>query len=205
MPLPEPPLLIITDRGQAALPLPDLADALFAQGARWLSLRDKDMEEGERAALARLLVARARPWSAVVTLHGDPALALAVGAAGAHLPDGGDVARARALLGPGALIGASAHDGAGVARAAALRADYATLSPIFASASKPGYGPLIGADGLASAVSESRLPIVALGGVDSAAALVQCRKAGAAGAAVMGVAMRDPPAVAALLSAASAA
>ncbi len=208
MGLPDPPVLVITDRTQAAVPLPDLADILFAAGLRWLSLRDKDLEAGERAALARALVVRARPWGAVVTLHGDPALAAAVGAAGVHLPDGGDgveggeVAAARARLGPGALVGLSAHDGAGLARAAAFGADYATLSPVFASSSKPGYGPVFGEAGLSRAVSESRLPIVALGGLESAEAVARCRRAGAAGVAIMGQAMRNPWAIADALAAA---
>jgi len=200
MPLPSPPLLIVTDRTQAIRPLPDLADTLFALGVRWLSLRDKDLPEAERLDLARVLVERGRAWSATITLHGDPALALAAGAAGVHLPDGGDAAAARALLGNDALVGVSAHDAAGLARAAAQGADYATLSPVFASASKPGYGPWLGADGLRRMVADSRIPIVALGGVETPAAALACRESGAAGVAAMGVAMRDPAAVAGLLA-----
>jgi len=198
--LPDPPFLVITDRTQAVRPLPDLADALFGLGVRWLSLRDKDMADSERLSLARALVERARPWSACVTLHGEPQLALAAGAAGVHLPDGGDVAAARALLGPGALVGASAHDAVGLARAAADGADYATLSPVFASASKPGYGPWLGADGLRRMVATAPLPVIALGGVESACAAVACVWSGAAGVATMGLAMRDPLAVAGLLA-----
>ena len=202
--LPAPPFLVITDRNQAVQPLPDLAEHLFALGVRWLSLRDKDLPEPERVALGRALVARARPFSAVVTLHGDAAPALAAGAAGVHLPDGGDVARARALLGSRALIGVSAHDAAGVARASAAGADYATLSPVFASASKPGYGPCLGPGGLRQTAGAAGggpgLPVVALGGIEDAAAVAACLAAGAGGVAVMGTAMRDPDAVARLLA-----
>ncbi|XKH36373.1 thiamine phosphate synthase [Azospirillum doebereinerae] len=201
MPLPTPSLLVITDRSQAACPLADLADRLFALGLRWLSLRDKDLPDADRLDLARALVGRGRAWSATVTLHGDPALALAAGAAGVHLPDGGDAAAARALLGKGALIGVSAHDAAGLARAAAQGADYATLSPVFASASKPGYGPWLGVDGLRRMAADSGLPVVALGGVETPDAVLACRESGAAGVAAMGVAMRDPAAVAGLLAA----
>ncbi|SMH48276.1 thiamine phosphate synthase [Azospirillum agricola] len=206
---PFPPLLVITDRKQAIRPLPELAGDLFELGVRWLSLRDKDLPDSVRLDLARALVGRARRWSALVTLHGDPALALAAGAAGVHLPDGGDtpdaLAAARALLGPGALVGVSAHDAAGLARAAAGGADYATLSPIFPSASKPGYGPWLEADGLRRMAAGAGLPVIALGGVESPDAARACRRAGAAGVAAMGLAMRAPPAVAGLLAALSAA
>jgi len=187
--IPTPPVLLITDRHQAALPLPALAERAFAAGLRWLSLRDKDLPDAERAALARTLVAAARPWGATITLHGDPELALATGAAGVHLPDGGDAAAARALLGPRALIGVSAHDGAGLARAAAQGADYATLSPVFPSPSKPGYGPPLGLDGFARLAANAPLPVLALGGIDAGNAAA-VRGAGASGVAVMGALLR---------------
>ncbi|MBP2291262.1 thiamine phosphate synthase [Azospirillum rugosum] len=196
--LPTPPLLAITDRAQAALPLPELAERLFAAGLRWLSLREKDLPREEQRDLARALVERARPWGAVVTVHGDPALAREAGAAGVHLADGGDPAEARRLLGPGALIGLSAHGTDGLRRAAEGGADYATLSPVFPSASKPGYGPVLGLDGLRLLAQAAPVPVLALGGVgvDAAGA---CRDAGAAGVAVMGEMMRDPDSVARFL------
>ncbi|HYD64621.1 thiamine phosphate synthase [Azospirillum sp.] len=187
--LPAPPVLLITDRHQAAQPLPELAERAFAAGLRWLSLRDKGLPDAERAALARTLVARARPWDATVTVHGDPELARAAGAAGVHLPDGGDATAVRALLGPRALIGVSAHDGAGLARAAAQGADYATLSPVFPSPSKPGYGPPLGLDGFARLAANAPLPVLALGGIDAGNAAA-VRGAGAAGVAVMGALLR---------------
>ncbi|WP_448206268.1 thiamine phosphate synthase [Azospirillum sp. sgz302134] len=193
--LPTPPLLAITDRAQATLPLPDLAERLFAGGLRWLSLREKDLPRGEQAALARALVERARPWGATVTIHGDAALALEAGAAGVHLPDGGDPAEARRRLGPGALIGVSAHGLDGLVRTGQGGADYATISPVFPSASKPGYGPVLGLDGLRRLAAESPVPLVALGGVGAETAGA-CLKAGASGVAVMGPLMRDSAALA---------
>lgn len=193
--LPAPPVLLITDRHQAALPLPELAGRAFAAGLRWLSLRDKDLPATERAALARTLAERARPWGATVTVHGDPGLALACGAAGVHLPDGGDAAAARALLGPRARIGVSAHDAAGIARAAAQGADYVTLSPVFPSPGKPGYGPPLGLDGFARLAADAPLPVLALGGIDAGNA-ASVLAAGAAGVAVMGALLRADTGVA---------
>ncbi|WP_247891115.1 thiamine phosphate synthase [Azospirillum aestuarii] len=183
--------MAITDRRQAAQPLPDLAARLFAGGLRWLSLREKDLDESRQVALAHALVQRARPWGALVTLHGDPDLALAAGTDGVHLPEGADVAAARRRLGPGALVGLSAHDADGIRRAAAGGADYVTLSPIFPSPSKPGYGPPVGTEGLRRLAADASLPIIALGGVESGN-IGECLAAGAVGVAVMGALMRTP-------------
>ena len=190
MRLPEPPLLVITDRHQAPAPLETVAAALFAGGCRWLSLREKDLSPPERLALLRRLVALGRPVGAIVTVHDDIAAAMEAGAGGIHLPAGASPRAARASLGDGALIGVSAHDAAEIAAAATEGADYATLSPIFPSTSKPGYGPALG---LAALGAASPLPVLGLGGIEIGN-IAACLAAGASGAAVMGGAMRaaDP-------------
>lgn len=203
MNLPDPPVLVVTDRHQARKPLIEMAAGVFDGGGRWLLLRDKDLARADRVALGRQIVELAAAYGAVVLMSGEVEAAVEAGAAGVHLPRDGDPRSARARLGPGALIGVSAHDAGEVERAAAAGADYATLSPIFASPSKPGYGPPLGRDGLASAVAAAAIPVLALGGV-SAARAADCLAAGAAGIAVMGEVMRaeDPAAaVLALLSA----
>ncbi len=201
--LPAPSLLIISDRSQARVPITELAAAAFGAGGRWLMLREKDLEAGARLALLRDLVALAAPFGAAVTVNGDLAAARAANAAGLHLPAGGEVAAARAALGPGALIGASTHAAAEAAAMAEAGADYVTLSPVFASASKPGYGPALGLAALRAAAARSPVPVLALGGICAANAR-SCLDAGAAGIAVMGAVMgaADPGAmVAALLAA----
>ncbi len=199
MTLPRPPLLVITDRHQARTSLEATAARLFAGGCRWLSLREKDLPPADRLDLLRRLVALGAEWRACVTVHDDVAAAAAAGAAGVHLPAGAPVGEARLVLGPDALIGQSAHNGDEISRAAAEGADYVTLSPIFVTASKPGYGPALGIGVLGEGWP---LPVLALGGVD-ASNLLLCLGAGATGAALMGGAMRaeDPSAfMAALLA-----
>ena len=186
--LPDPALLIITDRRQAGCALPALAAEAFAAGCRWLSVREKDLAPCDRLALLSELVELGRPWGARVMVHGDVDAAAAAEAAGVHLPRGEDVAEARRRLGSDALIGISAHD-LGEAVAAGPAADYLTLSPIFPSASKPGYGPTLGLDGLRAVAARLERPIIALGGVTAQNAS-SCLKAGAHGIAAMGTAMR---------------
>jgi thiamine-phosphate pyrophosphorylase len=198
--LPAPPLLVITDRSQARADLETIAAAVFEAGGRWLSMREKDLPPVERLALATRLVALGRRHGAIVTVHGDLDAALGAGADGVHLPSGSDPAAARKNLGRAALIGVSAHSRAEAEAAAARGADYVTLSPIFMSASKPGYGPPLGIAGLQALVSQLRVPVIAVGGIAETTA-ADCLAAGAAGIAVMGLVMRaaDPRAITAAL------
>ncbi len=195
MSLPDPPVLVITDRHQSRMPLPALAAAVFEGGGRWLLLRDKDLAQAERIALGRHLTDIAAPFGATVLMSGDVEAAIEAGAAGVHLPRDGDPGAARVRLGPAAWIGMSAHDLGEAERAAVGGADYATLSPVFASPSKPGYGPALGLEVLSAAAAAVGLPVLALGGVTAARAR-DCLEAGAAGIAVMGEVMRagDPAA-----------
>ncbi len=194
MPLPSPPLLVISDRRQARRPLLAVAEAAFRGGCRWFSLREKVLPAAERRALLAEVVALGHHYGATVTVHEDLGGAAAAGADGVHLPGGGDPAAARALL-PGRLVGVSAQRPEEAAAQLAAGADYATLSPIFLTASKPGYGPAVGLDALQRAARLAAGPIVALGGID-ADNVGCCLAAGAGGIAVMGEVMRaaDPEA-----------
>ncbi|HVH77287.1 MAG TPA: thiamine phosphate synthase [Stellaceae bacterium] len=189
---PCPPLLVISDRSQARLTLEDVAQAAFAGGCRWFSLREKDLAAPERLSLLARLVAIGAAFGALVGVHEDVAAAAAAGAGAVHLPAGGSIAQARARL-PRALIGASAHSAQEAAALLAAGADYVSLSPIFPTQSKPGYGPALGIEGLGRAAALGLGPIVALGGVGAANAAL-CLAAGASGVAVMGEVMRarDP-------------
>lgn len=194
--LPEPRLLLITDRMQTRRHLADVVEEACAGGCRWVSLREKDLPNAEQVALLAALRAVTKRFRARLILHGDPTLAEAAKADGVHLPEGGNAAQARAILGVHALIGLSVHrlDEARAADPAVL--DYITVSPVFLTASKPGHGPALGLAGLASFALASRCPVIALGGI-GAAEVAPCLKFGAAGVAIMGGVMRaDDPSVA---------
>ena len=104
MKLPDPPLLLITDRHQARLPLVDVVRAALAAGCRWVSVREKDLSEEDQIALALTLLPMARRHGACLTLHGPAALAKACGSDGVHLPAGTNPAASRALLGQSQTI-----------------------------------------------------------------------------------------------------
>src|SRR5690606_33002334 len=118
----------LTDRTQAVRPLPEVVAAAVAGGARAVVLREKDLPRPDRAALA----ARLRP---LLTRAGGVLLCAsdaAIAADGVHLASGDPLPVPRPPL-----VGRSCHTGDDVARAAREGADYATLSPVAASASKP--------------------------------------------------------------------
>jgi thiamine-phosphate pyrophosphorylase len=191
--LPDPPLLVITDRKQASTALLSIVTAVLNAGCRWVSVREKDLPPAEQVALIRELSAIARDFRAVLTLHGDAALARSSGADGVHLPEGSDPPATRAALGSTALVGISVH---GIEQLRALdptTVDYAIAGPVYASSSKPGYGPALGSDGLRLLASQARIPVIGIAGIEpgNVAGVVA---AGAAGIAVMGGVMRaaDP-------------
>jgi thiamine-phosphate pyrophosphorylase len=186
-PLPSP-LLVITDRHQARHSVEAIAEAIAEAGSRWLLFRDKDLEPSERRVLAGRLNEIARCHGMHLSVSRDVGLAAEFGAS-VHLQSAGAVEAARHRLGPDAFIGVSAHSLGDVAAAASAGADYVTYSPIFLTASKPGYGPALGVDALGAAAKQG-IAIVALGGVTAASAR-QCLDAGAAGVAVMGEIMRS--------------
>ena len=183
-----PPVLVLSDRHAAAAAGHDLLDLLtaVAELGAVVLVREKDLDRDERAELATRLVRRCGGGRVVVA--SDPGVALDSGAHGVHLaahdppaPKGLDL-----------RIGRSWHLGEPVPD----DADHVTVSPVFLTSSKPGYGPPIGLGGLRRAVRQAGRPVIALGGIDAARAR-QCRAAGAAGTALMGSVMRatDPTSV----------
>jgi thiamine-phosphate pyrophosphorylase len=193
------PLLIVTDRHQAHAPLVETVAAICAAGGRWIWFRNRDLEPDERRHLAEGVSGSVRSSGAFLTVGGDVELAASVAADGVHLPSGSSISAARRRLGERALIGVSAHGLDDIRKAKAAGADYVTLSPIFPSSSKPGYGPALGVSAIGAA-AQCGLPVIALGGVTPSRAM-ECRLQGAAGAAVMGGIMRsqDPTCLVAAL------
>jgi thiamine-phosphate pyrophosphorylase len=191
--LPDPPLLLVTDRHQARRPLVEVVGAAITAGCRWISVREKDLPADEQVTLARMLAPVAWRHGARLSIHGDAELAKACSADGVHLPAGSDPVAARRLLGAGKLIGLSIHT---ITEAEALdpdAIDYALAGPAFETPSKPGYGPEIGRKGLSDIAAAARVPVFAIGGLNAMRA-AEVLASGPKGIAVMGGVMRaaDP-------------
>ena len=193
MNLPFPPLLLITDQSQATCPLVDVVAAAFEGGCRWVMIREKNIGPKTCQKLLSDIIRQAKPFGAVVTINADVKSANLEDAAGVHPPQTNyDLRSLRLQLGQQSLIGVSVHnikEGK-----AAIGADYVTVSPVFNTASKPGYGPAIGVKGFKEIARSLPMPALALGGIEPSN-VAQLREGGAAGIAVMGSVMRaDDPA-----------
>jgi thiamine-phosphate pyrophosphorylase len=179
-----PRLLVLTDRRQlpADRRLDDTVRACSAAGGCGFVVRELDLPPRQR----RHLVTRLAD-----TLDGELVVSARAWLADCH---GVHLSAAQPDQPAAPLRGRSCHSADEVRRAVDDCASYVTVSPVATSASKPGYGPAIGTDGLRLAVrAAGDVPVYALGGVDvdNAAAM---RDAGAHGVAVMGAVMRaqDP-------------
>lgn len=147
-----------------------------------LQLRAKHLGPRVRAELATELRALSHAHGVPLLINADLELALEVRADGVQLPERGpSVTTARAVLGAGAIVGASRHDREGVLLAAAEGANFATLSPIFAV---PGKGAPLGLAVLQAVTPATRLAVFALGGM-SASNAGAALTAGAHGVAIV--------------------
>lgn len=130
--------LLTPDHADTAQLLADTRIALDA-GIAWLQYRNKSADAVLRYAQALALRELCDGYSVPLIINDDVALARAIGAAGVHLGEhDADLAAARALLGPGAIIGASCYDSIERARnAVAAGASYIAFGAFFASPTKP--------------------------------------------------------------------
>jgi thiamine-phosphate pyrophosphorylase len=185
-------LVLLTDRRQAEQAGHDLVELVHAAvgaGVRTVLLREKDLSVGERLVLARDIHRSLAPVSGTLIMASDATAARAVGA-GVHLAATDPWPAYTRQPPERLLVGRSCHSVEELRAADREGASYATLSPVFPTASKPGYGPALGLDGLAAASdSVPELPVLALGGVGPGR-VAECLAAGAHGVAVMGEVMR---------------
>jgi len=110
---------------------------------------------------------------------------LACGAAGVNLPER-DISThdARTLVGE-RLVGRSGHSLESAKAAEAEGADYVIFGPVWPSATHPG-GDAVGVDALAQVARAVHIPVLAIGGVTQER-IEECRRAGAAGYAAIGL------------------
>ena len=181
-------------RGRAPAAVLDLVSAAIAGGVRCVQVRSKDCPDGERYELAAAVVALCHEAGATCVVNDRVDIALAAAADGAHVGEEDmPVAQARRLLGPLAVLGASAREAHVAARAVAAGATYVGVGPCYPTLSKAGLPAPIGADGIASVVEAVDVPVIAIGGIDAGRA-AELVAAGAYGVAVIAAiaAARDP-------------
>jgi thiamine-phosphate pyrophosphorylase len=113
-------------------------------------------------------------------------VALATGADGGHVGANDlPVAAARQVLGPHAIVGATARDPVAARRAVADGASYLGVGPAYRTSTKDGLPDPIGPAGIAAVAAAVPVPVIAIGGV-TAARVADLVRAGAYGVAVIG-------------------
>ena len=128
----------------------EIAAAAYAGGAGVVQYRHKGVGTRELFLWAQQLTALAREQGKVLIINDRVDLALAVRADGVHLgPDDLPVSVARRLLGPTAIIGASAGTVEEAIEAEAEGASYLGVGCIYGTASKPDAGDPVGPQRLA--------------------------------------------------------
>ena len=179
-------LYAITDRHRCApTPLTDVISELLDAGITAIQLREKDLNDTELIQFAQPIAELCRNYEAKLFINTNTRVALEIGATGGHLPAAaGSVDAVKAQSDGNLYVGCSVHSLDAAQKREAEGADFVTYSPIYPTASKPGYGPAVGIAGLTEVAESVKLPVFALGGI-TPARVAECLAAGAFGVAVM--------------------
>ena len=160
-------LYLISDEGmiRRGAFIPFLEQALAA-GLKTVQLRAKSLDPPTLEHTGTEMRRLTRRCAATFIVNDDPELAVRLEADGVHVGSGdASPEKARAILGPGRIVGLSTHNRDQVADAQSRPVDYIGVGPVFTTGSKAAPDPVVGVDFLASARSHSRLPVVAIGGI----------------------------------------
>jgi thiamine-phosphate pyrophosphorylase len=152
---------------RAGIPVERFARELRDAGVRFLQYRDKDASDElllERAALLREIFPAA---DSCLILNDRVRLVVPASFDGVHVGQE-DVSplEARALLGPGVMIGLSTHGERQLLSAKDSPVDYVAIGPVFATSSKLVPDPVVGLEGVRAARAITDKPVVAIGGIE---------------------------------------
>jgi len=188
-----PPLYLVTNRHQTQnRPLLTVLHEALQAGVRLIQLREKDLDTRSLLTLATEVLTIARSYNASLLINDRVDVAQAIGADGVQLRANSlPISVTRRLLGPKALIGASAHTQQEVMTAESQGADFIVFGPIYDTASKRDFGPPLGVRGLEEIKGICQKPLYAIGGL-TPARVAEVREAGAYGVAVISSILESP-------------
>lgn len=188
-----PPLYLVTDRHQTNnRPLLTVLNEALQAGVRLIQLREKDLDTRSLLALAAEVLTLSRSYNGLLLINDRVDVAKALGADGVHLPANSlPIPVTRQILGPKALIGASAHNSQEVLKAEAQGADFIVFGPVYDTPSKRNFGPPLGVRGLEQVRRMCQKPLYAIGGL-TPEGVVEVREAGAYGVAVISSILKSP-------------
>ena len=179
-------LYSITDRHRCTpTPLIDVVSELLDAGVTAIQLREKDLSDANLIQLGRPIAELCRNYKATLFINTNTHVVLETGAAGVHLPANAEsVEVIKAQTEDNLYVGCSVHSLEAAQKRETEGADFVTYSPIYPTASKPGYGPAVGVKCLVRVTEVIKIPVFALGGI-TPDRVAECLAAGAFGVAVM--------------------
>ncbi|WP_433529928.1 thiamine phosphate synthase [Micromonospora sp. CA-263727] len=181
-------LHLITDTRPGRDPLAVLRAVLpVARDELVVQVRVEDTATDRQAYdLTRRVVTLCMPYAVTCLVNDRLHVALAAGAAGGHVgADDLPVGAARRVLGPTAVLGATARAPGTAVEAVAAGATYLGVGPYRPTSTKEALPAAIGAAGVRAVAEAVGVPVIAIGGV-TAAEVPALRAAGAYGVAVVG-------------------
>lgn len=178
-------LYAVTDRSWLGNgTLSDAVEAALRGGSTMVQLREKSLTQADFLQEAKTLAALCARFQIPFLINDNLEIALACNADGVHVgQDDMDPQKARALLGPGKILGVSAHTVDQALAAEKTGADYLGVGAVFSTATKQDAAsvPLETVREICQAVS---IPVVAIGGI-SADNILSLQNSGVVGAAVV--------------------
>jgi thiamine-phosphate pyrophosphorylase len=142
-----------------------LLRAALGGGVDIVQLREKELSRTEIERSASTYRRICDTFSALFIVNDDPELARACDADGVHVGKAEEVAAARELLGPDAIVGLSTHGEEEIDAADELPIDYFAVGPIWETPTKPGRAA-IGLGPVSYAGEHAVHPFFGIGGVD---------------------------------------
>jgi thiamine-phosphate pyrophosphorylase len=156
---------VVEARPHGEDPMP-LLDAALRGGVDVVQLRDKELGDDELVAAAEPFRRACETHGALFVLNDRPDLAGACGADGVHVgQEDAPLAEARAIVGPGRLVGVSTHCREEMLAASAGGADYIGVGTVFATPTKPDSGA-VGLELVRLAAEVAAVPWFAIGGIE---------------------------------------
>ena len=138
-------------------------------GVKAIQLREKDLDGKELFEIADKISVLCQRYQAQLFVNDRIDVALAVDAAGVQLGKTSlPIETARALLGPGKLIGYSTHSADEAKAAERDGADFVLFGPVYFTPSKFSFGAPQGLAPLKETVAKVAVPVYAIGGIKTA-------------------------------------
>jgi thiamine-phosphate pyrophosphorylase len=165
-----PRLHILTDtRIQLRYSHATLAKSAWSAGEVAVQYRNKDFLEDFHLPELVDISKWAQSQGKVLVVNDDPELAARIGASGVHVGQSDpSIEKARMLMGPKRLVGATVHTRGELETVSSLAVDYLGIGPIFGSLTKDTGLPPLGLEGLSQFVLRSSIPVIAIGNIQLA-------------------------------------